>query len=319
MNNSTLIQKADLALSDLTTNGGVLQPEESNTFMRKLIKSPTILPRVRAVSMAAPKRKINKIGFGQRILRKAVSATALSAGDRAKPTTEQIEVDTSEVIAEVRLPYDVLEDNIERARAAEGGSPNTGPGGLRTTLIELIGERAALDLEEFALDSDTTSGDDFLALQDGYLKRAANDGNVVDAEGATIDKTLFKKGKFAMPDEYLREVNSMAHFVSTDNHTEYVDTLADRGSALGDAAIQTRLNPNAYGASVVPVATISDSVGMFMNPKNLIFGIHRQISMEYDKDITARVYIIVLTARVGFQIEEPEAVVYYENIGDPTA
>ena len=36
--------------------------------------------------------------------------------------------------------------------------------------------------------------------------------------------------------------------------------------------------------------------------------------MEFDKDITARVYIIVLTARVAFQIEETEAIVAYENV-----
>jgi hypothetical protein len=38
------------------------------------------------------------------------------------------------------------------------------------------------------------------------------------------------------------------------------------------------------------------------------------VSMEYDKDITARVYIIVLTARIDFQVEESDAIVEYENI-----
>jgi hypothetical protein len=46
-----------------------------------------------------------------------------------------------------------------------------------------------------------------------------------------------------------------------------------------------------------------------------LFGIQRQISLEYDKDITTRVYIIVLTARVALGIEEPEAMVTYTNIG----
>ena len=36
--------------------------------------------------------------------------------------------------------------------------------------------------------------------------------------------------------------------------------------------------------------------------------------MEFDKDISARVYIIVLTARIAFQIEEVNAIVGYENI-----
>ena len=36
--------------------------------------------------------------------------------------------------------------------------------------------------------------------------------------------------------------------------------------------------------------------------------------MEFDKDISARVYIIVLTARIAFQIEEQTAIVAYNNI-----
>lgn len=316
MKNSTLIKKADLALADLQANGGLLQPEQSNTFIRKLLKTPTILPRVRVISMASPERKINKIGFGQRILRKAVSATALAPSDRAKPTTSQLTMRTSEVIAEVRLPYDVLEDNIESAGAANNEASNSGPGGLRTTLISMIAERAALDMEELALGGDTDSVDDYLALQDGYLKIAATDGNVVDQNNAAITKTMFKKGKQAMPDQYLRDIANMAHFVSVDQETEYRDTLADRATALGDSLITGSGPVAAYGSSVIPVPTLPDDVGMFVNPKNLIFGIQRNMSMEYDKDITARVYIIVLTARVAFMIEEPEAVVFYENIAE---
>jgi hypothetical protein len=317
MRNSELIKKADLALADLATNGGLLQPAQSNTFIRKLLKTPTILPRVRVISMAGPQRQINKIGFGQRILRAAVSATALSPSDRAKPTTSQLSMKTSEVIAEVRLPYDVLEDNIETAAAANNENANTGPGGLRTTLISMIAERAALDMEELALTGDTTSGDAYLALQDGYEKIGATSANVVDYANATITKQLFKKGKIAMPDQYLRDVPNMVHFVSTDQETEYRDTLADRATALGDAYITGSGPVMAYGSQVLPVPTLADNIGMFVNPKNLIFGIQRDMSMEYDKDITARVYIIVLTARVAFMIEEPEAMVYYENIGAP--
>jgi hypothetical protein len=36
--NNTLLQKADLALSDLSSNGGLLSPEQGDTFVRRLIK-----------------------------------------------------------------------------------------------------------------------------------------------------------------------------------------------------------------------------------------------------------------------------------------
>lgn len=102
--NQSLLRKADMAIEDLRQDGGELQPEEGATFIRKLIKQPTLLQQVRIVEMNAPKRKINKIGFGSRILRKATSSVALTQSQRAKPSTEQLELDTKEQIAEVRLP-----------------------------------------------------------------------------------------------------------------------------------------------------------------------------------------------------------------------
>ena len=80
--NQSLLQKADLAIADLQSNGGELLPEQGASFIRKLILQPTIMRQARTVEMTTPKRKINKIGFGSRILRKATSATALNQSQR---------------------------------------------------------------------------------------------------------------------------------------------------------------------------------------------------------------------------------------------
>lgn len=321
--NSSLLRKADLAIADLQNDGGELTPEQGASFIRKLIKQPTMIRECRVVEMGASKRKINKIGFGTRIMRKAQSGVALTEQQRSKPTTSQIELDTKEQIAEVRIPYDVMEDNIERAMVANNEASNTGPGGLRQTIIDLIGERAALDLEELALlaDTDYTNPGDaddeaYLAQLDGWLKRGADDGNVADADNATISKSVFKKALKTMPSQYLRNRSALQHYVSVNNETEYRDTLADRGTALGDQMTQGNSPAYAYGSPVRGVAMMPESTGVYTDPMNLIFGIQRQVSMEFDKDITERVYIIVLTCRIDFQIEEPEALVIYENIAE---
>lgn len=313
MDNQTLLQKADLALSDLTGSGGYLNPEMADTFLRTIIDSPTIINSCRVVTMNAPIRKINKIGFGSRILKPAVSATALSSGDRSKPDLSQVTLTTSEVIAEVRVPYEVMEDNIERATVATNGPSNESVGGLHSTLVTLIGERAALDLEELAIQGDPLSADAYLQLQSGFLKLATS--HVVSAGGATITKNLLKSGVKAMPDKYLRNRAQMVHYVSVDNDTEYRDTYANRATALGDNML-TGLGPvYAWGSQLQGVPLMPNASGLYTNPLNLIMGIQRQISMEFDKDITARVYIIVLTARVAFAIEEVDAVVKYTTIG----
>ena len=105
--NGSLLRKADLAIADLQTNGGVLNPEQGAAFIRILIKQPTLIRVCRVIEMIAPIRKMNKIGFGSRILRAATSAVALTASGsngtaldgRAMPTTAQIELQTKEVIA----------------------------------------------------------------------------------------------------------------------------------------------------------------------------------------------------------------------------
>ena len=134
--NKELLRKADIAVGDLQGNGGYLNPEQADTFIRKLLIQPTLLSQVRRVVMASPVRKVNKIQFASRILMPSPgSGTALAANTsatnrRSKATTEQITLTTSEVIAEVRLPYDVIEDNIERgnlgAMTDTGGSPMAG-------------------------------------------------------------------------------------------------------------------------------------------------------------------------------------------------
>jgi len=318
--NQSLLRKADIAIGDLQATGGELQPEEGATFIRKLIKEPTIIREARVVEMLAPKRNINKIQFDKRILRKGVSAVALTQAQRSKPITEQIQLDTKEQIAEIRLPYDVLEDNIERATAANNENANTGPGGLRQTFIELIAQRAALDLEELGLLGDTTftSGDpdeqDYLSQLEGFIRDATLNGNTADAQNATVTKLIFKAAAKAMPDQYLRNFPAMRHYVSVNNEIEYRDTLADRGTGLGDSMTTGAAPAMAYGVSVKPVHLMPETTSLFTHPKNLIFGIQRQISMEFDKDITSRVYIIVLTMRIDFKIEEPLAVVVTNNI-----
>ena len=324
----TLLKKADMAVADLTANGGVLLPEQSNRFLRKLVDTPTLLRQARVIAMSAPQRRINKIGFGSRIMRAANQGTyvggvaqddrALAAADRSAPVTEQIQLVTKEIMAEIRLPYEVLEDNIEKgninfggATQVSGGAPN---GGLVNTVLDLIAERAAIDLEELALLGDTGSGDAYLALVDGWLQRSES-GHNVNFGNASITRNLFKLGMQALPSKYQRQLGSLRHFVSHNQNIEYGDTLAGRETALGDAKHQAGAQPN-YGAGVrvEAAALMPETDGLLCDPKNLLFGIQRNLSLEIDKDIRAREFVVVLTARVDAQIEEVDAVVRYEGI-----
>lgn len=317
MNNQQLVNKADIALSDLVSNGGLLNPEQTDTFIQILMDSPTLLQAARLVTMRGPQKKINKIGLGNRILRPAAEANAgpdgdwLPASSRAKPDLGQIQLNTKEVIAEMHIPYDVLEDNIEGGNiSAPAGSS---AGGLQDTIMLLIGNRVALDLEELGILGDTTSADPYLALVDGVLKRAT--AHVVNAGGTTVSKDIFKAMVKAMPDKYLRQRSALEFFVSTDNETEYRDTVANRVTGLGDSALVSANSLAVFGSPLNAAPMMPEARAIYTNPKNIIYGVQRRIHIEFDKDIRGRKYIIVVTARVDFQVEEVDAIVAATAIG----
>lgn len=298
MTNKDIIEKADIAVSDLVGTGGYLNPTQANTFIRMLIDQPTVVNAIRVVPMNAPTMEINKIGFTSRILKAApASGTALIANNRSKPTTDQVNLSTTEVIAEVHIPYDVLEDNIERGK-------------LEDTIMALIAERASLDIEELVLLGDTGSGDAFLALKNGIIVQAIS--NVVDysdSSDRSIRKEIFKHGIKAMPNKYLRARSKLNFWVSPDAETEYADALSNRETVLGDGKIN-KWTPNyAYGVPVVSAALMPNSTYIFTNPKNVILGVQRQVMIETDRDIRARVLVVVLTMRLDIKFEEEESVV----------
>lgn len=317
--NKQLVSKADLALADLTSNGGRLNPEQTNRFIRKMIDSPTILRRVRTVGMTNQQMKINKLWFANPILKPATwtaGARALAASDRAAPASEQIQLSTEELIAEVRIPYEVLEDNIEGGSVS--GANEAPAGGLHQTIIDLIGERVALDLEYLLIQGDSAgSGGIFatypyLTKADGYLKRITS--NVVNANSATYSKDVVKSVVKAMPDKYLRDRAQMVHFVSVDNETELRDTYGNRQTAMGDQHVQGNLPLYVFGSKVEGAALMPAANSIYCNPLNLIFGVQRNVMMEFDKIISERVYQIVVTMRVATQIEEETAAVKVTGI-----
>lgn len=307
------LTRADIAINDLDTNGGLLNPEQSKQFIDMILDEPTILPQARVVRMGSPDVWINRIGFGSRILRAArTSGSAEDAGgnnryvraaDRAKPTTAQIQLNSSELIAEVRIPYEVLEDNIE------GQS-------LEAHILRLIAKQVALDLEEWALWADTASGDAMLALQNGWLKRATS--HVADNLGVGVSPDLFTNALLALPQKYLRYLPQMRGFISVANTIRYRSKVSQRQTGYGDSAMQSDIPLYAQGLKLegAPMLAADNigATGLVTFPQNLIFGIRRDITVETDKDIRSREYIIVVTLRAGLQIDDADAVVKLENI-----
>jgi HK97 family phage major capsid protein len=311
----TLSRKADIALANLTNDGGILAVEQQNSFYRYLIDQPTLLGRMRTVQMANPTMEINKIGFNTRILRAArqsggqendgSNGRALPKAERSSPDLGKIELVSKEVQAEVRIPYEVLEDNIER-------------GDMSNTVLSLIGERASLDLEELVLVGDTTlaGSDAYLGLFNGALKRVT--ANTVNGTDYGITAELFNETKKALPTAYRRNPASLSYFVHPDIESDYRLAVSNRGTGLGDAILTGTQALPVFGSPMTGVANMPEDSALYCNPRNLIFGIQRNVRIEQDRDIRSREVIIVLTARVATAIEDQLGVVKVTNIGAVT-
>lgn len=307
IDNRTLLEKADMALSDLTTNGGLLQPAQAQKFIRILIDESVILKQGTVVPMKSPKQLIEKIRFANRILRAGTEAAPLPTGDRTKPDLSQVELDAQLFKAEVRLNNEVLEDSIER-------------GQLRQTIMQLMAEAISRDIDEVIIRGDTASTDPFLAKLNGILKQST--GNVVDAQNQPASKNVFRDMLKSMPSAFLRNKRDMRFFTSVDAAIDYRDTVAERGTLLGDRFLEGD-EPALYsGVPVVDVPMFPENLGagnnttniLLTDPKNINIGIWRNIRLETDKLVSEGVLIIVATLRFDVKFAEQSAVVKAINV-----
>ncbi len=305
--NRTILQKADLALADLTAGGGILKPAQAQKFMRLLIKDSPLMRLATVVPMQSPKQQLSKIKFGSRVLRPGAEAIALPLADRARPDLSQVELDAKLFKAEVRLSDEVLEDSIER-------------GELRQTIMEMMAEAISRDMEEVLINGDTLSADPFLAVMDGALKQATS--NVVDAGGAAISKNLLRDMLKTIPSEHLRDKKAMRFMTSVDADLDYRNTLAERATAVGDRLLEGDTPVLYSGVPLQPIPLFPENLGagsdqtviLLCNPKNIHVGIWRNIRVESARDISEGTLKIVATLRFDVKFAEEPGVAKAINV-----
>lgn len=304
--NQHYLEKADLSIADLSS-GGLLVPEQTKEFFEIAIDKSTLLGMVQTTTMNAPQLEVSKIGFTQRVLRPAYESTALPEADRSKPEFGKVVLTAKEFIAEARIPYGVVEDNI-----INGSFPQYAMG--------LLAEAVSRDMEEIVINGDTTSPDVYLARMDGILKLATT--QVVNAGGARLDKSLLKQMIQTMPSRYMRDQRSLMLLTSKNAAIDYADSIANRQTPLGDKVLQAWTVGEYAGFNVIPVPMFPESLGggtnmtnvLLVDPKNIVVGMQRDVRIETARDISAREFIIVATVRFGVTYKHEPALVKATNV-----
>ncbi len=302
----TPLQKADLAIADLTT-GTILLPKPAQEFMQLAILESKLLPLATVRPLAAPIDYVPRIAFADQILRPAQDATALGMNDRTKPAFSNVELATKPFIGEVRIPDTVLQDNIEKDR-------------LKSTIMTMMTKAIGRDLEKLAILGDTASNDVYLKQFDGALKLATS--HVVDANVATLNRGTLTDMLKTLPDVYQADEPNMKFITSRNAVIDLSNNLGNRIGERSDQMVLDGADPKFMGLGVVRIPMFPNNLGsgtnctdvLLMNPKNLTVGIWQQIQIETARDISARVTIIVVTIRIGVQYALEDAIVKAINV-----
>ncbi|TET34834.1 MAG: phage major capsid protein [Planctomycetota bacterium] len=312
MKQNELLQKA-LETADLIAGGGDLNPEQSEKFITYLHDLSVMAKDARLIPMKSKKREINKIGIGQRAT--VPASEGIDPGVRKKPTFSKTVLDTVELMTPFEITYDVFEDNIEGDN-------------LENSIIKLFATQIAMDHEELYIMGDTASADPFLALTDGWRKTANAGGHVYDHEGGGIVVDILGQLLDLVPEKYLRDYGDLRYYVSPKFEHAYKKILGQRPTPAGDKFLLTDTPATYAGIPLTRVPMVPSNLAADIGgtpftdltfailtlKKNLIVGVHRQMSLERDKNIFARMRQYAFTSRVDCTYEEADAVCIAENI-----
>jgi len=169
--NRTLIQKADMSLAELISDGGYLAPATAKKFLQKAIKAAKLSGLITVTGLESPVQTMENLQFGSRVLQPGVSGEALTVAQRSKPGLGKETWNARLFRAEIRIPDEVLEDNIEGE-------------GLKNTIMDRAAEAVGRDTEEVMIQGDTDSSDNFLKTMNGIIKQASS--NTVDCNGQRL-------------------------------------------------------------------------------------------------------------------------------------
>lgn len=321
--NAELLAKLDTAFKAITVgdlNEGILTPEKFDQFVQAVQHRTVILQEARFMGMNAQQVDIDRVGFVGRILRAGLDddkATHrdLTAGEHVKPVFSTNKLIAKELQAITGIKDQALRRNIER-------------GNFEATLIDLFGEAAGRDLEEWYILANLSidyATDAVLSLTDGWVKRAVNKvygtGDSKDFNPADSDnwpENMFEAMMAALPKQYLQNRAEWRFYVDWAVENAYRNLLKKRGTQLGDQAQTTGVSIPYKGIPVtyVPMQersadfpTGAGKVAQLQHPDNMVWGLFHEVTIERDRIPKSRKTDFVLTLEGDCNYEDENAAV----------
>lgn len=316
-----LIERADLTIQNLLDDGGLLPPEMAEKFYRKVLQPQTIFNDVRQVPMSRNELKVPTIVSNGRMLTAARNMyssgstgddqgygtpyRALAKSERSTMQTGIIQLKTDELIASMYLTYELLEDIVE------GGAIDNNA--FQSLVLDIMAEQIGLDLEEKLVLGDITSGDAYLALQDGIIRLIQS--NLVNQNSAPISHVLFAQMIKSLPIRFRSRLPRMKFYVNFNTEVDYRTQLAQRLGSYGDSVLTGDAPVQVLGVPLVKCGFMPSDKAILTDPMNILFGVQRRFRLATERSEENRLIKIIVTMRVGQTVEDEQMMVLASNIG----
>lgn len=294
------IQKSGL----LTSDGGLMPPEAANRFIDLTVDQSTILKKLSVEKNIASERFLDTIGVGNRMIMKAGEPAVTTSGDIKKPTLSR----RSLVPVDCILPYDIsfkwLDENIERNNAEQ-------------TINRAFAAQFSNDLVDLMINGDKAAapGSDqkFLQITDGLKVRLTNDPNSHFADRG--DSTDWKGQVFpamlkSLPAKYKTDPSKLLFLTGFDLADEYITSLAERGTPLGDLYLTEGRSAFYKGIPVQPVPSMPYGMVILTNPLNIAVGFGSSIKVYRQLKPRELNIEYTITSRVDFNYADSNGIVY---------
>jgi len=283
-------------------NGGLLNPKRQNQFTKYIRENGKMLNLVRFEQLNQTQMVLDHLYIGEPVTH-AVEEEDPTAY-LARPSTNQLHIQTKKLKSSWNITTEVLVDNIEQA-------------GFEQAMMDGMTRRISTDIELLAIQGNETAYAGATDVYGRLLKRQdgwdalTNNSHILDCGGATIQKGIFAEMVRSMPQQYLQDPD-LRWFVSKSIAIDWMDLLADRGTGIGDSA----LNGNSvapYGIPLVTVPLIPDNkplstksgvaakvIGTRQDVFEITTGVNDKLSIAIDGGSAVTVTLPQGAFRVGY-------------------
>lgn len=327
----TILEKVIRTTEIGSAGGGILQPEQSDRFIDYMFDATVLLNGdCRVKRMKSPVAEIDKMAVGERLVR--VATEAVDTGENAGVTFSKISLTTVKLRLDFELSTESLEDNIE-------GDD------LEDHVARLMATQFGNDLEDIAINGDTSSGNGSLKAFDGWYKRAIAGAHVVSHGGAALNLAAFNKMLKAMPRKFMQKRGSLKFYTGSNSIQDYLFSFVQAGAGASpwsgplsdrakDAPVRTEgsagfVADKPFGVWLQEVPLFSETdTGSYSGagssgphghveltfPENRVLGIKRDITVHREFKPKKDAIEYTVFARAGVNIENLDAYVVLRDV-----